>query len=138
MRHAYDGGGIQGGVDGAETEDLGFGAAGGGATEAGLQLAQGGIAVLPEVAGGGIATEENFRSGGGPVERASEVAGDGKQIGGREASSFGETVAAMHPGPETPVGESVVRFGAGQVLGELTMGDVGYEAGVGWGGVGAR
>ena len=69
-------GGVQGGVDGAEAEDLGFGAAGGGSAQAGTELAQGGIAMLPEVAGRRIAAEEDFGSSGGPVESAAEFAGD--------------------------------------------------------------
>ena len=60
MGQADDGRGVQGSVDGAETEDLGFGAAGGGAAQAGPELAQGRIAVLPEFAGSSITAEEDF------------------------------------------------------------------------------
>ena len=60
MGQADDGGTVQGGVDGAEAQDLGFGAAGGGAAQAGTELAQGRIAVLPEVAGRRIPSEQNF------------------------------------------------------------------------------
>jgi hypothetical protein len=68
MGQADDGRGIQGGVDGAETQDLGLGAAGGGAAQTGPELAQGGIAVVPKLACGRITAKEDFWSGGGPVE----------------------------------------------------------------------
>ena len=77
MGQADDGGGVESGVDGAEAQDLGFGAAGGGAAQARTELAQGGIAILPELAGRVVATEEDFGSGGCPVERAAQFAGDG-------------------------------------------------------------
>ncbi len=77
MRQADDGGGVEGRVDRAETQDLGLGAAGGGAAPARTELAQGGIAVLPELAGGCIAAKEDFGSRGGPIESTAEFAGDG-------------------------------------------------------------
>src|ERR1700722_5930123 len=70
MWEADDGGGVQGGVNGTEAQDVSFGTAGGGAMQAGLELAQGGVAVLPEFAGRGVATKENFGSGGSPFESA--------------------------------------------------------------------
>ena len=69
-------GGVQGGVDGAETQDLGLGAAGGGAPQAGTELAQGGITVPPELAGSGITAKKDFGSSGGPVESAAKFAGN--------------------------------------------------------------
>ena len=74
MSEADDGGGVQGRVDGAETQDLGFGAAGGGAAQGGMKLAQGGIGILPELAGRGVAAKENFGSRGSPIKGA---AGEG-------------------------------------------------------------
>ena len=41
----------------------------------------------------------------------------------------------MHPGPETAVGKTVLCFGAVEILGELTLGDVGNEAEMGSGGL---
>ena len=64
MRQADDGGGVEGRVDSAETQDLGLGAAGGGAAPAGTELAQGGIAILPELAGRCVAAKEEFGSRG--------------------------------------------------------------------------
>jgi hypothetical protein len=81
MGQADDRGGVQGCVDGAEAQDLGFGAAGGGAAQAGTELAQGRIAVPPEVAGRRITAEEDF---GGSA--ADQVAEDGQKLeenGGR-------------------------------------------------------
>ena len=77
MGHADNGAGVEGGVDGAEAQDLGFGAAGGGAVQARAELAQGGIAILPKLAGGMVATEEDFGCGSCPIERAAQFAGDG-------------------------------------------------------------
>ncbi len=76
MGQADDGGGVQGGVDGAETQDMGLGAAGRGAPQAWPELAQGGIAVLPELAGSGITAKKDFGSRGSPVAGAAEFAGD--------------------------------------------------------------
>jgi hypothetical protein len=128
MGQADDGGGVQGGVDGAETQDLGLGATGGGAVQTGLELAQVGIAVLPKLARGGIAAKEDFGSDGSPVESTAEFAGHRSQIGGGEASTFGKAVAAVHPGPETAVGKTVVGFGAVEILSELLLGDVSNQA----------
>ena len=77
MRQADDRGGVQGTVDGAEAQDLGLGATGGGAAQTGTKLAQGGIAILPKLAGRAIAAEEDFWCRGSPVEGAAEFAGDG-------------------------------------------------------------
>ena len=77
MRQADDGGGVKGGVDGAEAQYLSLGAAGGGAAQARPDLAQDGIAVVPEIAGRSITVEENFGSRGGPVESVAELAGNG-------------------------------------------------------------
>jgi hypothetical protein len=76
MRQSDDGGGVEGGVDGAETENLGFGPAGGGAPHAWAELAEDGIAMLPEFASRCVAVEEDFGSGGCPVYRAAQLAGE--------------------------------------------------------------
>jgi hypothetical protein len=128
MRHTDGGGGVEGSVDGAEAEDLGFGAAGGGAAQPGAKVAQGRIAILPELARGMVATEEDLGCGGGPVESTPQFAGDGRQVAGVEVATFGKTVAALHPGPEAAVGKAVVGFGAVEALGQLTLGDVSDEA----------
>ena len=76
MGQADDGSGVEGRIDGAKTQDLGLGAAGGGAAQAGMELAQGGIATLPKVARRRIAAKEDFGSSGSPVESTAELAGD--------------------------------------------------------------
>jgi hypothetical protein len=135
MRQADDGGGVQGGVDGAEGAGPGLrrgwwrrraGPDGAGSRQdSGPARGRG----LPHHG------EEDFGSSGGPVESVAEFAGNRGEIAGAEASAFGEAVAALHPGPEAAVGESVLRFGAGEILGELTLGDMGNEADVGSGGL---
>ena len=134
MRQADDGGGVKGGVDGAEAEDLGLCAAGGGAAQAGPDLAQDGIALVPEIAGRSIAEEENFGSRGGPVESVAELVCNGGQIGGVQASAVGKAVAAMHPGPETAIGKTVLCFRAVEMVSKLTLSYVGNEADMGSGG----
>jgi hypothetical protein len=58
---------VESGVDRAEAQDLGLGAAGGGAAQAGPELAQAGIALLPKLPGRTVATEKDFGNGGGPL-----------------------------------------------------------------------
>ena len=58
----------------------------------------------------------------------------GSQIAGAQASTVGKAVAAMHPGPETAIGKTVLCFGTAEIFGELTLGDVGDEADMGAGG----
>jgi hypothetical protein len=133
---------VERGVNGAEAQDLGFGAAGGGAAEAprlaprqagtggagGTELAQGGIAIPPKLAGRVITTEEDFGCGGCPVERAAQFAGDSRYGACAEVSALGEAVVALHPGPEAAVGKAVMGFGVVETLGQLTLGDMGDEA----------
>src|SRR5277367_2605849 len=76
VRQSDDGGAIERGVDGAEPQDLGLGTTGGSAAHTGPKLAQGGIAILPKLAGRSVAVKENFRSRGSPIEGAAELAGD--------------------------------------------------------------
>ena len=134
MRQADDGGGVEGRVNGAETQDLGLGTAGGGAAQAGPELAQDGIAVVPEFAGSSIAAEEDFRSRRGPVKSVAECADDWSQIAGAQASTVGNAAAAMHPGPETAIGKTILCFGTAEIFCELTLGDVGDETDMGAGG----
>src|SRR5882757_5320152 len=127
MRQADDGGGVEGGVDGAEAQDLCLGTAGGGSAQAGPELAQDRIAVVPEFAGSSITAEENFRSRRGPVESVAEFAGDWGKIAGAEASTVGKAAAATRPGPETAIGKTILGFGAAEILSELTLRNVGDE-----------
>ena len=134
MRQADDRGGIEGGVNGAEAQDLSLGTAGSGTAQAGPELAQDRIAVVPEFTGGRITAEEDFRSRSGPVKSAAEVAGDGSKIAGAEGSAVGNAAAAMYPGPKTAIGKTILCFGVAEILSELTLGDVGDETDMGAGG----
>ena len=129
---------IEGGIDCAEAEDLGLGAAGGGAAHPGVKLAEGGIVLLPKIACGGIALEENFGSGGGPVQGAAEFTGNGGQAGGAEVSPVGKAIAALHAGPEAAIGKSILRFAAREIAGELALRDMSNEAQVGFCGLRLR
>ena len=75
MRQPDDGAGVESGVDGAEAQDLGFGAAGGGSVEIGAGLAQDGVALMPKLASGFIAGKTDFCCGAGPLEGAAQLAG---------------------------------------------------------------
>src|SRR5271156_5435653 len=108
MRQTDEGGGVEGRVNGAEPQDLGLSTAGGGAAQAGPELAQDGIAVVPEFTGSSVTAKEDFRSRCGPVKGVAEFAGDGSQIASAEASTVGNAAAAMHPGPETAIGKTIL------------------------------
>jgi hypothetical protein len=71
-----DGTAVKSCVDGAEAQDLGFGAAGGGAVEAWTSLAQGGVAIVPKLSRGFIAAKKDLRSAVSPIESATQFAGD--------------------------------------------------------------
>lgn len=60
-----DVGAVEGGVESAEAEDLGFSATGGGSTHAGFMEAQAGVVPRPEGGGFFIAAEADWRVGGG-------------------------------------------------------------------------
>jgi hypothetical protein len=77
MRQADDRGGVEGGIDGAEAQDLRLGATGGGSVKGGTELAQAGIAMMPKLPCLVIAAEEDFGGVAGPVESAPEFASDG-------------------------------------------------------------
>jgi len=64
----YEGVAIKGGIDGAEAEDLSFGAAGGGTVGVPATLAQGIVALVPELACGRGAREEEFVLVSHPIE----------------------------------------------------------------------
>jgi hypothetical protein len=66
---------VERGVDGAETEDLGFGAAGGGSVDVGPALTEGGITIHPEFTGGFRAAEEELRLALRPLEDTAQLAG---------------------------------------------------------------
>ena len=76
MGQRDDGAAVEGGVDGAETQDLGFGTAGGGAVEAGTNLAQGGVAIPPKLARSFIAAKEDAGCAAGPIDGTAQFAGD--------------------------------------------------------------
>jgi hypothetical protein len=78
MGEPDDRGAVEGGIDGAETQDLGFGTAGGRAVMAGADLAQGGVAFLPKSACSVVAAKEDFGFTAGPIEGAAQFAGDGR------------------------------------------------------------
>ena len=130
-----DGAAIEGGVDGAEAENLGFGAAGGCAVHVRTALAQGRIAILPQLSRGWGAAELDFSLALRPVEGAAQLAGQGGKLVRGKGATLGQGLAAADAGPETAVGKAIVGFRATEVLGELALGDVGDEAKVGSGGV---
>jgi hypothetical protein len=90
-------------------------------------MAQVGIAMVPEltrVAGKGRV----LRSAAYPVESAAQFAGDAGKVIRREASAFGQALAASYRSPETTVGEAIVGFGAVEMMSQLILGDVTDEA----------
>ncbi len=119
---------IEGSIDGAEAQDLGFGPAGGGAIEAGTSLAQGGIAVVPKLARGVVAAKEDFLFAGCPIEGAAEFAGNSGELLGAQVAAFGEAFAPLHEGPEAAVGKAVMGLCRRKMLFEIALGDVGNEA----------
>ena len=69
VRQPDDGAAVESGVDGAEAQHLGFGAAGGCAVETRALLAQGRVVVVPELVCGRVAAKEDFGVGLGPTRR---------------------------------------------------------------------
>jgi hypothetical protein len=130
-----DGAAIEGGVDGTEAENLRFGTAGGGAVHVRTAMAQGGIAILPQLSRGWGAAEEDSGLALRPVEGAAQLAGQGGKLVRGEGATLGQGLAAAHAGPETAVGKAIVHFGATEVVGELAFSDMSDEAEVGAGGV---
>jgi hypothetical protein len=75
MSRLNDGTAVQSCVNGAEAQDLGFCAAGGGAVEARTGLAQGGVAIVPKLSRGFIAAKEDLRCAASPIESATRDVG---------------------------------------------------------------
>ena len=63
-----------------------------------------------------------------PVQSAAQVAGQGGQLLGRECSTVGEGLAAVHAGPEAAVGETIMGIGAAYEAEEFALGDVAHQA----------
>ena len=129
-----EGAAIESGVDGAEAENLGFGAAGGGSVYFGAALAQDRIAFMPELPGDVGAVEVDFAVALRPVEGAAQFTGYGAKLVRREAAAVGQGLAATHVGPEAAVGKAAVRFAASEVVGKLAGRDMGDHAEVRIGG----
>lgn len=72
-----------------------------------------------------------FRGPRRPSRESGGVREQWGQIGDAEASAVGKAVAAMHPGPETAIGKTVLCFRAVEMVSKLTLGDVGNEADMG-------
>jgi hypothetical protein len=69
MRHGDDGAAIKGSVDGTETQDLGFGPAGGGSEETRTGLAQVGVTLFPKLFRGLVAAHDDAVVGSAdPIE----------------------------------------------------------------------
>jgi hypothetical protein len=133
MGYADDGSAVERGVDGAEAQDLCFGAAGGSTVETEMDLAQYFVAILPKLASGVIAFKENIGGAAGPVDSAAQFARYCRSFTGTEAAAVGQALAALDAGPEAAVGKAVVGFSGMEELSEFALGDVGNEADVGAG-----
>ena len=72
-----EGAAIEGGVDGAEAQNLSFGAAGGGAVYVWAALAQARIAIIPQLSSGCGAVEDERGLAVHPVEGTAQLAGQG-------------------------------------------------------------
>ena len=77
VRQADDGAAVENSVYGAEAQNLGFGPTGGGAIEAGTDLAQGRVTVVPESSRLVVADEAESVRIADPIESAAEFGGDG-------------------------------------------------------------
>jgi len=88
MRHGDEGAAIEGGVDGAETQDLGLGPAGGGSEEAWTGLAQVRVALFPKRFRSLVAAQECASCRDGPIEGLAQLLGNRYQL------VFGEGAAA--------------------------------------------
>ncbi len=119
---------IQGGVDGTEAQHLSFGAAGGGAVYVRAPLTQMAIVMVPHFLSLWTALEDSRGLGVDPVQCTAQLPGQGGLLLGRETSSVGERLAAVHAGPEATVGKAVVSLTSAQVVEEFTLGEVSDEA----------
>ena len=75
MGQADDGAAVEGSIDGAEAQDLGLGTAGGGAAQAGTELAQGGITIAAKARGPPGRGERGFRASRRPSRGRGGVRG---------------------------------------------------------------
>ena len=90
MGHSDGGAAIESGVDGTETQDLGFGPAGSGSKEARTRLAQVRVTVFPKLFCVLVAAHDDVGGGrGGPIEGLAQFAGDGEQLAGCEGAPVG-------------------------------------------------
>jgi len=135
MRLGDDGAAIEGGVDGAQAEDLGFGSIGGGAVEAWARAAEARVTIVPELAGGWVAAEGPLRYATHPVEGAAQLAGHSGESFRGKIAAIRKALASARAGPEATIGEAIVRAGAMKLLRELVLGDVADEADVRPGGL---
>ena len=76
VRQAYAGATVENGVYGAEAQDLGFGPTGGGAVEAGTNLAQDWVALVPESACLLVTAEADGARIADPIQSAAQFGGD--------------------------------------------------------------
>jgi hypothetical protein len=125
---------VEGGIKGAEAQELGLAAAGGYAPQAGITIAERLIAICPKLLRLLVAAKEDFGPRGGPGNGAAQCADDGGSLIRGHAAAFGEAVAASDPDPKAAVGEAVMGLLTLEGLGELALGDMGDEAEVGAGG----
>jgi hypothetical protein len=133
VRQPDDGGAVEKSVYGTEAQNLGFGATGGGAVETRTDLAQGGVAIVPESSRLVVSYETNGVRIAHPIESAAEFRGDGRHFMSIHAAAFRQALAALYRSPETTVGEAVVRFRGVEVLCEFALRDVGDQADMGAG-----
>ena len=128
VRQPDDGAAIENSVYCAKAQNLGFCPAGGGAVEAGTDLAQGRVAVVPESSRLVVADKAEGVRIADPIESAAEFGGDGGYLVSVQVAAFRQTLAALHCSPETTVGEAIVRFSRVEILCEFALRDVGDQA----------
>jgi hypothetical protein len=126
---------IEGGVDSTEAQNLRFGAAGGGAVYVGPSLAQLSIVIVPHFLSLWVAVEDDAGLAVDPVQSTAQLPGQGGLLMGREISSVGKRLAAVHAGPEATVGKAVVRLAPAEVAEELIWGEMTDEADMRGGGL---
>jgi len=89
MGHGDEGTAIEGGVDGTEPEDLGFGPAGSGSEEARTRLAQVRVALFPKRFRGLVAAQDGIGCCAGPIEGLAQLMGNRHQLVGSEGAATG-------------------------------------------------
>ncbi len=128
MRQHDGGTAVENGVDGAEAQNLSFRPAGSGAVETGTDLAQGGIALVPEVSRLHVAGKAHAALVVRPIESVAKFSGDCGQVVRTQVTAIREALAALHRSPEATVGKAVVGFCGMEMLCEFALRDVGDEA----------